>query len=208
MSPKTAEPVTSFVSAVAREERSAAGSSMSLSGRAVVPRAVNEPVRTYAPGSPERAELKARLASMSTERVDIPIVVDGERIRTGQTDHAVMPHDHKHILGDWHKAERKKSRMRTAPAGGSTTQSRRPRLRPAAHRDIICLRTNLSPETGPISIGRRQLISERSNLRMGDVAKSERRLRAQTAHMRTLAPSGSVEPKHWYLTCTRIHALH
>ena len=106
MSPKTAEPVTSFVSAVAREERSAAGSSMSLSGRTAVPRAVNEPVRAYAPGSPERAELKARLASMSTERVDIPIVVDGERIRTGQTNYAVMPHDHKHILGDWHKADR------------------------------------------------------------------------------------------------------
>ena len=106
MSPKTAEPVTSFVSAVAREGRSAAGSSMSTSGRTSVPRAVNEPVRSYAPGTPERAELKARLASMSTERVDIPIVIDGERIRTGQTDYAVMPHDHKHVLGDWHRTER------------------------------------------------------------------------------------------------------
>src|SRR5215470_14170468 len=106
MSPKAAEPVTSFVSAVAREERSAAGSSMSISGRSRVPRAVNEPVRSYAPGTPERAELKARLASMATERVDIPIVIDGERIRTGQTELAVMPHDHQHVLGDWHKADK------------------------------------------------------------------------------------------------------
>jgi 1-pyrroline-5-carboxylate dehydrogenase len=106
MSPKAAEPVTSFVSAVAREERLAAGSSSSLSGRIRVPHAVNEPVRSYAPGTPERAELKARLASMSTERVDIPVVIDGERIRTDQTDYAVMPHDYRHILGDWHKAER------------------------------------------------------------------------------------------------------
>ena len=76
-----------------------------------------------------------------------------------------------------------------------------------AHRDISCLRTNLSPETGPISMGRRQLIGERANLRMGDVAKCERRLRTQTAHVRTLAPSGSVEPKHWHLVCTRIATL-
>jgi 1-pyrroline-5-carboxylate dehydrogenase len=67
---------------------------------------VNEPVRPYAPGTAERAELKGRLASMANERVDIPIVIDGERIRTGQTAHAVMPHDHRHVLGDWHKAER------------------------------------------------------------------------------------------------------
>ena len=40
-----------------------------------VPRAVNEPIKSYAPGSPERAELKARLASMSNERVDIPLII-------------------------------------------------------------------------------------------------------------------------------------
>src|SRR5215212_2918158 len=66
---------------------------------------------------------------------------------------------------------------------------------------------NLSPETGPISIGRRQLNSESASLRMGDVAKSERRLRTQTAGMRTLASSGSVEPKHWRLACTRVSTL-
>src|SRR5262245_16550396 len=69
-----------------------------------VPVAVNEPVRSYAPGTPERAELQARLSTMSNERVEIPIVIGGERIRTGLIEHAVMPHSHADILADWHRA--------------------------------------------------------------------------------------------------------
>ena len=69
-----------------------------------VPPAVNEPVRSYAPGSPERASLKARLASMATERVEIPIIIGGEEFRTGEMAQAVMPHAHGHVLADWHKA--------------------------------------------------------------------------------------------------------
>jgi 1-pyrroline-5-carboxylate dehydrogenase len=71
-----------------------------------VPAPVNEPIRSYAPGSPERADLKARLKRMSGERVDIPVVIGGKRVRTGQTVHSVMPHAHQHVLGDWHKASR------------------------------------------------------------------------------------------------------
>jgi 1-pyrroline-5-carboxylate dehydrogenase len=70
-----------------------------------VPAPVNDPNRGYLPGSPERAELKARLAAMADERVDIPVVVGGREIRTGRIAHAVMPHDHRHVLGDWHAAE-------------------------------------------------------------------------------------------------------
>ncbi|MEX2178877.1 MAG: L-glutamate gamma-semialdehyde dehydrogenase [Gemmatimonadaceae bacterium] len=69
-----------------------------------VPPPVNEPVRGYAPGSPERAALKDRLASMADERVDIPIIIGGREIRTGDTSRAVMPHDHRHVLADWHRA--------------------------------------------------------------------------------------------------------
>ena len=71
-----------------------------------VPPPVNEPVRAYAPGSPERRELKARLAAMATERLDIPLVIGGREVRTGDTAKAVMPHDHGQVLGDWHKAGR------------------------------------------------------------------------------------------------------
>jgi 1-pyrroline-5-carboxylate dehydrogenase len=76
----------------------------SVTGRRRVPPAVNEPVRSYAPGTPERADLKARLASMATERVEIPIVIGGKRITTGNTAQSVMPHDHGHVLADYHQA--------------------------------------------------------------------------------------------------------
>ena len=69
-----------------------------------VPTPVNEPVRSYAPGSPERAELKARLDSMAAERIDIPVVIGGREIRSGRVEHAVMPFNHKHVLADWHAA--------------------------------------------------------------------------------------------------------
>jgi 1-pyrroline-5-carboxylate dehydrogenase len=69
-----------------------------------VPAPINEPVRTYAPGSPERHAIKARLASMASERVDIPLIIGGEEIRTGTVKPAVMPHDYRHVLADWHCA--------------------------------------------------------------------------------------------------------
>ncbi len=77
---------------------------MSFNGRRSVPHPVNEPVKSYAPGSPERAELKARLQSMAAETTDIPLVIDGEAVRTGHTDTVVMPHAHRHELGDYHVA--------------------------------------------------------------------------------------------------------
>ena len=76
-----------------------------------MPRPVNEPVRSYAPGSPEKAELKARLEQMAGERIEIPVVVGGKEIRTGDMGHTVMPHDHRHVLADWHKAGSEQVRM-------------------------------------------------------------------------------------------------
>jgi 1-pyrroline-5-carboxylate dehydrogenase len=69
-----------------------------------VPQPVNEPNRLYAPGTPERAELKARLASMAAEKIDIPIVIGGKEIRTGDIEKTVMPHAHQHVLAEYHKA--------------------------------------------------------------------------------------------------------
>src|SRR5687768_12852369 len=70
-----------------------------------IPPPVNEPNKTYLPGSAERAELKARLKSMAAEKTDIPIIIGGHEIRTGTIAHAVMPHDHAHVLADWHAAD-------------------------------------------------------------------------------------------------------
>ena len=69
-----------------------------------VPVAVNEPIYAHAPGSPERAELKRRLRSMSAERADIPLVIGGKEVRTGRTATVVMPFAHGHVLADYHLA--------------------------------------------------------------------------------------------------------
>jgi 1-pyrroline-5-carboxylate dehydrogenase len=72
-----------------------------------VPPPQNDPNLTYAPGSPERAAIKERLAEMAGERIDIPIVIGGREIRTGTTAQSVMPHKHAHVLADWHRAGKK-----------------------------------------------------------------------------------------------------
>jgi 1-pyrroline-5-carboxylate dehydrogenase len=75
-----------------------------FAGSRRIPAPINEPVRNYAPNSPERTELQARLTSMSAERIEIPIVIGGKRIHTGDTASQVMPHAHRHVIADWHKA--------------------------------------------------------------------------------------------------------
>ena len=69
-----------------------------------VPTPVNEPIRDYAPGSPERASLQLRLEQMRNERLDIPLIIGGEEVRTGTVKAAVMPHDKGHVLADVHQA--------------------------------------------------------------------------------------------------------
>jgi len=67
-----------------------------------LPAPVNEPVRDYAPGSPERASLKLRLAEMNGQRIEIPMIIGGEEVRTGTTAQSVKPHDHEHVLAEYH----------------------------------------------------------------------------------------------------------
>jgi 1-pyrroline-5-carboxylate dehydrogenase len=73
-------------------------------GRFQTPTPVNEPVLDYAPGSPERDELKAELDRMSGEVVEIPLIIGGEEVRTGDLHDVVMPHDHGHVLARSHMA--------------------------------------------------------------------------------------------------------
>jgi 1-pyrroline-5-carboxylate dehydrogenase len=75
-----------------------------LNGIARIPAPVNEPVLSYAPGSPERASLKRRLAEMLGEKLEIPVVVGGRELRTGRTLDQVCPHDHGHVLAVAHQA--------------------------------------------------------------------------------------------------------
>jgi len=68
------------------------------------PPAINEPILGYAPGSPERTRLKAALAAVESEVVEVPCVVGGERVRTGKIREVVMPHRHKHVIARFHAA--------------------------------------------------------------------------------------------------------
>jgi 1-pyrroline-5-carboxylate dehydrogenase len=75
-----------------------------MSGKLRVPDPINEPVFDFAPGSPEKLELKEKLAEMASQVLDIPLIIGGEEIRTGDTGQVVMPHDHGHVLATYHKA--------------------------------------------------------------------------------------------------------
>src|SRR4249919_866165 len=76
---------------------------MSAHGIFNIPEPYNEPIRTYAPGSPEREELRVRLTEMESRPIEIPLVIGGEEIRTGNTFEAVEPHNRSHVLATVHK---------------------------------------------------------------------------------------------------------
>ncbi len=71
-----------------------------------VPKAFNETVKSYAPGSPEREEVLATFKKMYSETVDVPLYIGGEEIRTGNTKSINPPFDHKHVVGQYHEAEK------------------------------------------------------------------------------------------------------
>lgn len=69
-----------------------------------VPQPANEPVLDYAPGSPERAEVKARLQEFLGQKIEVPMIIGGEEVRGGTTTDMICPHDHHHVLGSFHPA--------------------------------------------------------------------------------------------------------
>ncbi|HSF62380.1 MAG TPA: L-glutamate gamma-semialdehyde dehydrogenase [Gaiellaceae bacterium] len=73
---------------------------MSAPGIFSPPTPVNEPIASYAPGTPERAELQARLRAMQDERIRIPLVIGGKDVYTDETFESVMPHRKSHVLAD------------------------------------------------------------------------------------------------------------
>ena len=71
----------------------------------------NEPVKTYLPGSPERIALDAEIKRISSEVIDIPLIIGGQEVRTGNVGNVVMPHNHQHVLATYHKAGEKEVQM-------------------------------------------------------------------------------------------------
>jgi len=85
----------------------------------VVPEPRNEPVRRYAPGSPERASLERRLAGLAADRVELTMTIDGaERMGGGDVIEVVQPHRRRHVLGVTHNAT-------NADAGAAVTAAKR-----------------------------------------------------------------------------------
>ena len=72
-----------------------------------VPKAINEPIKSYAPGTPEREEVLLTYKDMYNEKMDVPLYIGSEEIRTGDTMSMHPPHDHKHNLGEFHLAKKK-----------------------------------------------------------------------------------------------------
>ena len=71
-----------------------------------VPVAVNEPVKSYAPGSPERDAVLKTYKKMFNETIDVPMYINGKDVKTGHTNTMSAPHDHQHIVGSYHLAEK------------------------------------------------------------------------------------------------------
>jgi len=76
-----------------------------------IPAVTNEPIFSYAPGSPERAELQATIKKMRSEEIDVPMYIGGEEVRTGKLFTMTPPHDHQHVLGHYHLGEKKHIQM-------------------------------------------------------------------------------------------------
>ena len=64
----------------------------------------NEPLMSYAPGCRERDELEKELKRISSETVEIPLIIGGKAVKTGKLGKVVMPHNHGHLLATFHMA--------------------------------------------------------------------------------------------------------
>ncbi len=87
-----------------------------LKGFFNVPKAVNEPVKSYAPGSPEKDAVLAEYKRMWREQIEVPLYIGNQQITTGDTKDMTAPHDHQHVVGKYHRAEKKHVELAIAEA--------------------------------------------------------------------------------------------
>ena len=79
--------------------------------KAIIPKPINEPILSYAPGTPERAALKARIEELKSQQIEVPLIIGGQEIKTGNMGEMRVPHEHEHILGHYHMAGPKEVKM-------------------------------------------------------------------------------------------------
>ena len=82
-----------------------------MNGFFFLERPKNEPVLEYRPGSPEKKELKAKIDELKSKKIDIPLIIGGKEVRTGNIGQCVIPHNHSHVLAEYHKAGEKEVKM-------------------------------------------------------------------------------------------------
>jgi 1-pyrroline-5-carboxylate dehydrogenase len=71
----------------------------------------NEPIYSYAPGTPERALLQAEVEKQYNQVIEIPIIIGGKEIKTGKMGKVVMPTEHQHVLANYHMVTEKEVKM-------------------------------------------------------------------------------------------------
>lgn len=71
----------------------------------------NDPIRSYAPGSPERKAIQAKLTELKSKQIEIPLIIGGKEVKTGNMGKCVLPHDHQTVIGTYHKAGEKEVQM-------------------------------------------------------------------------------------------------
>ena len=76
-----------------------------------LPEIKNEPLKTYAPGTPERKELKEKLAELRKGGLDLPMIIDGKEVRTDNLHDIRPPHNHQHLLGHYHQGSKEHVQM-------------------------------------------------------------------------------------------------
>jgi len=72
---------------------------------------LNEPINSYAPGTPERAALQAELERQYNQVIEIPLIIGGKEVKTGKMGQVVMPTEHKHVLANYHQVTEKEVKM-------------------------------------------------------------------------------------------------
>ena len=82
-----------------------------------VPKPENDPIQSYAPGTPERKELKVTLDELKGKEIEIPIIIGGKEIKTGNTQKCIIPHNHKHVLAHFHQAGESEVKQAIEAAG-------------------------------------------------------------------------------------------
>jgi len=69
-----------------------------------LPLPLNEPIKRYAPGAPERELLKAGLKELKSQQIEIPLIIGGKEVKTGKLGQCIIPHDHQIVIGTYHQA--------------------------------------------------------------------------------------------------------